>query len=145
MKIVVNYLNFVFHIEVKIKSIHKFFNFVFQFIKNMKWHFSCIDSIALHLRFIILLQLISKLHLVYSQSSVRHNDSKVSFFSFLIWMHTFQIDNRTFKIRIMTVDQCSRDCCSEVLISPLSKYLSDKALSLYQSRLFFRIVATISS
>ena len=39
MKIVVNYLNFVFHIEVKTKSNHKFLNFVFQFIKNTKWHF----------------------------------------------------------------------------------------------------------
>ena len=36
MKIVVNYLNFVFHIEVKTKSNDKFLNFVFQFIKNAK-------------------------------------------------------------------------------------------------------------
>ena len=38
MKIVVNYLNFVFHIEVKTKFNDKFWNFVFQFIKNTKWH-----------------------------------------------------------------------------------------------------------
>ena len=80
----------------------------------------------LHLRFIIQLQLISKSHLVYSQSSVRHNDSKVYFFLFLIWMCTFHTNNRTFKTRIMTVDQCSLDCCFGVFISTLCKYLSDK-------------------
>ena len=37
------YLNFVFHIEVKTKSNHKFLNFAFQFIKNMKWHFGYTD------------------------------------------------------------------------------------------------------
>ena len=64
---------------------------------------------------------------MYSQSSVRHNDSKVSFFfSFLIRMRTFQTDNKTFKIRIMAVDQCSLDCCFGVFISTLNKYLSDK-------------------
>ena len=30
----VNYLNFVFHIEVETKSEYKILNFVFQFIKN---------------------------------------------------------------------------------------------------------------
>ena len=45
MKIVVNYLNFVFDIEVKTKSNHKLLNFVFQFIKNTKWHFGYTDSI----------------------------------------------------------------------------------------------------
>ena len=44
MKIVVNYLNSVFHIEVKTKSNDKFLNFVFQFIKNMKWLFGYTDS-----------------------------------------------------------------------------------------------------
>ena len=43
MKIVVTYLNSVFHIEVKTKSHDKFLNFVFQFIKNMKWHFGYTD------------------------------------------------------------------------------------------------------
>ena len=43
MKIVVNYLNFVFHIEVKTKSNDKFLNFVFQFIKSTKWHFRYTD------------------------------------------------------------------------------------------------------
>ena len=43
MKIVANYLNSVFHIEVKTKSNDKFLNFVFQFIKNMKWHFGYTD------------------------------------------------------------------------------------------------------
>ena len=38
-KIVVNYLNFLFHIEVKTKSRDKILNFVFQFIKNTKWLF----------------------------------------------------------------------------------------------------------
>ena len=93
----------------------------------------------LHLRFIILLQLISKLHLVYSQSSVHHNDSKVSFLSFLIWMHTFQTNNRTFKIRITTVDQCSLDCCSGVLISTSNKYLSEKLCHYTNHDFFFRI------
>ena len=39
MKMVVNYLNFVFLIEVKAKSKYRILNFVFQFIKNTKWHF----------------------------------------------------------------------------------------------------------
>ena len=39
MKIVVNYLNFAFHIVVKTKFSDKFLNFVFQFIKNTKWYF----------------------------------------------------------------------------------------------------------
>ena len=34
MKMVVSYLNFVFFIEVKAKSMYRFFNFVFQFIKK---------------------------------------------------------------------------------------------------------------
>ena len=36
MKIVVHYLNFDFHIEVKSKSKNKILNFVFQFTKKMK-------------------------------------------------------------------------------------------------------------
>ena len=36
MKMVVKYLNFVFHIEVKTKSNYEILNFVFQFIKNIK-------------------------------------------------------------------------------------------------------------
>ena len=43
MKIEVNYQNFVFHIEVKTKSKYKTLNFVFQFIKNTKWHFEYTD------------------------------------------------------------------------------------------------------
>ena len=39
MKIVVNYLNCFFHIEVKTKSKYKTLNFAFQFIKNTIWHF----------------------------------------------------------------------------------------------------------
>ena len=42
------YLNFVFHIEVKTKSNYKILNFVFQFIKNMKWHFGYTDSLRLN-------------------------------------------------------------------------------------------------
>ena len=38
IKMVVKYLNLVFHIEVKTKSNYKILNFVFQFIKNMRWH-----------------------------------------------------------------------------------------------------------
>ena len=45
MKIAVNYLNFVFHIEVKTKSKYKILNLVFQFIKNMKWYFKYTDAI----------------------------------------------------------------------------------------------------
>ena len=44
MKMIVNYLNSAFHIEVKIKSKYKIFNFVFQFIKDTKWHFGYTDS-----------------------------------------------------------------------------------------------------
>ena len=76
---------------------------------------------------------------MYSQSSVRHNDSKVSFFSFLIWIRTFQTNNRTFKIRIMAVDQCSLDCCSGVFFSTLSKYLSDKLYYYTNYDFFFRL------
>ena len=45
MKMEVNYLHFVFHIQVKTKSEYKILNFVFQFIKNTKWHFGYTDSI----------------------------------------------------------------------------------------------------
>ena len=45
MKMVVKYLNFVFHIEVKTKSNYKILNFVFQFIKNIKCHFGYTDWI----------------------------------------------------------------------------------------------------
>ena len=44
MKMVVSYLNFVFFIEVKAKSKYRILNFVFQFIKNTKWHFGYMDS-----------------------------------------------------------------------------------------------------
>ena len=43
MKMVVNDLNFVFHIEVKAKSKYKILNFVFPFIKNTKWRFGYTD------------------------------------------------------------------------------------------------------
>ena len=46
MKMVVKYLNFVFHIEAKTKSNYKILNFVFQFMKNTKWHFRYTTSIA---------------------------------------------------------------------------------------------------
>ena len=48
MKMVVKYLNFVFHIEVKTKSNYKIWNFVFQFLKNMKWHFGYTDCLILN-------------------------------------------------------------------------------------------------
>ena len=64
---------------------------------------------------------------------------KFHFFSFLIWMHTYQTDNRTFKIWITTVDQCSLHCCSGVLISTLSKYLSEKLYHYTNHNFFFRI------
>ena len=53
-------------------------------------------------------------------------------------MRTFQTENRTFIIGIMTVDQWSLDCCSGVFISTLSKYFSDK-LYHYTSYDFFRL------
>ena len=34
LQMVVSYLNFVFHIELKVKSKYKILNFVFQLIKN---------------------------------------------------------------------------------------------------------------
>ena len=43
MKTVVNYLNLVFLIEVKINCKYKTLNFVFQFIKKTKWHFGYTD------------------------------------------------------------------------------------------------------
>ena len=43
MKMVVNYLNIVFHDKVKTKSKNKILNFVFQLIKNTKWHFGYTD------------------------------------------------------------------------------------------------------
>ena len=47
MKMVVNYLNFVFFIEVKAKSKCRILNFVFQFIKKTKYHFGYTDSAGL--------------------------------------------------------------------------------------------------
>ena len=44
IKMVVKYLNLVFHIEVETKSNYKILNFVFQFIKNMRWHLGYKDS-----------------------------------------------------------------------------------------------------
>ena len=46
MKMVVNYLNFVFLNEVKSKSKYRILNFLFQFIKNMKWHFGYTDYMS---------------------------------------------------------------------------------------------------
>ena len=43
MKMTVNYLNFVFRVEVKTKSKDRILDFVFQFIKNTKWHFGYTD------------------------------------------------------------------------------------------------------
>ena len=43
MKMTVNYLNFVFRIEVKTKSKYRILNFVSQFIKSTKWHFGYTD------------------------------------------------------------------------------------------------------
>ena len=43
MKKEANYLNFVSHTEVKIRSKYKILNFVFQFIKNTKWHYGYTD------------------------------------------------------------------------------------------------------
>ena len=48
MKMTVNYLNFVFRIEVKAKSKYRILNFVFQFIKNTKWHFGYTDVLGLN-------------------------------------------------------------------------------------------------
>ena len=45
MKMVVSYLNFVFFIKVKSKSKYRISNFVFQFIKKMKWHFGYTDCL----------------------------------------------------------------------------------------------------
>ena len=47
MKMVVIYLNFAFFIEVKAKYTYRILNFVFQFIKNTKWHFGYMDCLAL--------------------------------------------------------------------------------------------------
>ena len=43
MEMTVNYLNFVLRIEVQTKSKYRILNFVFQFIKNTKWHFGYTD------------------------------------------------------------------------------------------------------
>ena len=43
MKMTVNYLNFVFRIEVKTKSKYRILNFVSQFIKSTKWNFGYTD------------------------------------------------------------------------------------------------------
>ena len=51
MKIVVSYLIFPFHIEVKIKSNHNFLNFVFHFIENTKCHFGYMDSERIQVSF----------------------------------------------------------------------------------------------
>ena len=43
LKMTMNYLNFVFRIEVKIKPKYRILKFVFQFIKNTKWQFGYTD------------------------------------------------------------------------------------------------------
>ena len=43
IRILVNYLNFVFYTEVKTKSKYKTLNFLFQYIKNTKWQYT--DSV----------------------------------------------------------------------------------------------------
>ena len=45
MKMVVKYLNFLLHTDIKTKSNYKILNFFFWFIKNMKWHFGYTDSV----------------------------------------------------------------------------------------------------
>ena len=52
MKMVVNYLNFVFLIEVKTKCKYRTLNFVFQFIKKTKWRFGYTDLRANHSNFV---------------------------------------------------------------------------------------------
>ena len=87
-------------------------NFIFQFIKK--------NEMALRVHGFLMIQ---KFHF---------------FLSFLIYMRTFQTDNRTFKIRIMTIDQCSLNCCSGVILT-LSQYLSEKLYHYTNHDLFFRI------
>ena len=43
MKMIVSYLNFVFHIKVTTECKYKVLNFVFKFVKNTKWHFVCTE------------------------------------------------------------------------------------------------------
>ena len=50
MNIVVNYLNFTYHIEIKTKSKYKILNFLFQLIKNMNRQFGYTDSSGLRIR-----------------------------------------------------------------------------------------------
>ena len=47
MKMIANYLNFVFRIEVKTKSKYGILNFVVQFFKNRKWHFKYRDLVCI--------------------------------------------------------------------------------------------------
>ena len=49
MKMVVNYLNFAFLFKVKAKAKYRILNFVFQSIKNTKWHFGYTDFVSLAL------------------------------------------------------------------------------------------------
>ena len=46
MEMIVSYLNFAFFIEVKAKSKYRILKFVFQYIKNTKWHFGYTDCIS---------------------------------------------------------------------------------------------------
>ena len=50
MKMVVNYLKFVFRVEVKTESKYRILNFVFQFIRNTKWHFGLTDCLTFPLQ-----------------------------------------------------------------------------------------------
>ena len=101
MKIVVNYLNFVFHVDVKTNSNNKFLNLVFQLLRNSKWHFGYTD---LRLRVIYerhLAENVEKLT-AFSVPSVNNKkfvltSPKKSFFknvfrSDLVWLMTY-IDN----------------------------------------------------
>ena len=49
MKMMVNYLKIVFHTVVKTKPKYKILNFVFQFIKNTKWHFGYTNLEAIYM------------------------------------------------------------------------------------------------
>ena len=49
-------------------------------------------------------------------------------------MCTFQTNNGTFLIGIMTADQCSHGCCSGGCISALSNYLSGSGVPELKNR-----------
>ena len=104
MKAVVNYLNFVFLTEVKSKSKYRILNFVFQFIKNTKWHFGYTDSIL----FILTLASDRAIFNGNDVFSILVLSTKNRYSSFLKKVFVFQ--KICYKVKVLKTFKISTDC-----------------------------------